>query len=100
MLTGRAAVRKWASDMYDQVSVAGTYPSSEVQLMGDWAVQRYSVSMTMTPKNGGAAVPFHGKGLHVFRRQPDGTWLIAQDIWNEDAPPAAVTPAITAPVKK
>jgi ketosteroid isomerase-like protein len=27
-----------------------------------------------------------GKGLHVYRRQPNGSWKLALDIWNSDRP--------------
>jgi hypothetical protein len=36
------------------------------------------------------------KGIHVMKRQPDGTWKIAQDVWNSDAPP---TPPPVPPAK-
>jgi ketosteroid isomerase-like protein len=28
-----------------------------------------------------------GKYIEIWRRQPDGTWLIAAEIWNSDNPP-------------
>ena len=27
--------------------------------------------------------------IHLLKRQPDGTWKIAQDVWNSDAPAVA-----------
>jgi len=38
------------------------------------------------PLEGGPVVQDRGKGLHVYRRQPDGSWKLAQDIWNSDNP--------------
>ena len=29
----------------------------------------------------------HGKWLTIWRKQPDGTWLLSQDIWNSDQAP-------------
>ncbi len=44
---------------------------------------------TFTPEAGGEAHTGNYKGIHIYRRQPDGSWRIAQDIWNSDeAPPA------------
>jgi ketosteroid isomerase-like protein len=60
-----------------------------VTVAGDWAIQRYAYQLTLTPKAGGQSMEERGKGIHIFRRQPDGSWLIVQDIWNSDAPPAA-----------
>jgi ketosteroid isomerase-like protein len=28
-----------------------------------------------------------GKYVTVYRREGDGSWVMAQDIWNSDAPP-------------
>ena len=27
-----------------------------------------------------------GKGIHVYRRQTDGTWKLQMDVWNSDRP--------------
>jgi ketosteroid isomerase-like protein len=27
------------------------------------------------------------KGIHIYRRQADGSWKITHDAWNFDAPP-------------
>jgi ketosteroid isomerase-like protein len=44
----------------------------------------------VTPKAAGAKPTTETiKGLHVLRRQTDGSWKIIQDIWNNDAPPPA-----------
>jgi ketosteroid isomerase-like protein len=84
---GHDSLRIWAQGMYQQFSVSGRYLSSDVTVAGDWASQRYTYSLTLTPKAGGQAMEEHGKGIHIFRRQPAGNWLIVQDIWNSDTPP-------------
>lgn len=38
------------------------------------------------PGAGGEAIEERYKGMHIYRRQPDGTWRIAQDIWNAAMP--------------
>jgi ketosteroid isomerase-like protein len=86
---GRESLRTWTQGMYQQFSVSGRYLSSDVTVAGDWAIQRYAYLLTLTPKAGGQSTEERGKGIHIFRRQPDGSWLIVQDIWNSDAPPAA-----------
>ena len=43
--------------------------------------------MIVTPRAGGEAVTETFKGIHVYRRQADGSWKIAQDAWNMDAAP-------------
>jgi uncharacterized protein (TIGR02246 family) len=89
---GRDAMKKWAETMFSQASLSGRYTSSDVTVSGDLAVVRYTGELTMTPKAGGAPVTERIKGIHVMKRQPDGTWKIAQDVWNSDAP--AVAPSL------
>ena len=84
---GRDAMRKWAETVFSQVAMSGRYTSSDVTVAGDLAVARYTADLTITPKAGGAPVTERIKGIHVMKRQPDGTWKIAQDVWNSDAPP-------------
>jgi len=89
---GRDAMRKWAETVFGQATMSGRYTSSDVTVSGDLAVARYTADLTMTPKAGGAPVTEKIKGIHVMKRQPDGTWKIAQDVWNSDAP--AVAPSL------
>lgn len=83
---GQDAVRKWGEAMFGQITLNGRYASSEVSVSGDWAVDRYTGVLTATPKAGGSATEEKIKGVHIMKRQPDGTWRIAQDVWNSDAP--------------
>ncbi len=65
------------------------YTGSDVTVAGDWAIERYVGTVMMTPKAGGETITETIKGIHIYRRQPDGSWRIAQDIWNSnEAPPA------------
>lgn len=95
---GLDAVKKWAEEtMFSQASVSGRYTSSDVTVSGDLAVARYTGELTITPKAGGAPVTERLKGIHVMKRQPDGSWKIAQDVWNSDAPAGPPPPP---PAKK
>jgi uncharacterized protein (TIGR02246 family) len=47
------------------------------------SVGRYSMTFP------GDAPPDRGKFIEVWTRQSDGSWLIADDIFNSDLPPAA-----------
>ena len=83
---GSTAVRTWIDNMLGQVTMMGRYTSSSVEVSGDWAIDHYAGELTMTPKAGGAPTTETIKGLHIYRRQPDGSWKIVQDVWNADAP--------------
>ncbi len=87
-LIGEAS-RSWFEETFDEYSLDIEYTDSDVTVIGDWAIERYAVTATFTPEAGGEAHTGNYKGIHIYRRQPDGSWRIAQDIWNSDeAPPA------------
>lgn len=92
MRAGTDAIRAWLQGMANQSAVAGRYTDAQVTVVGDVAVERFVAELRVTPKAGGPATEERFKGIHVYRRQPDGSWRITHDVWNTDAPPAA-TPA-------
>ena len=50
-----------------------------VTVVGDVAYTVSRDSLTVTPHAGGAAARLAGHRLTVWRRQPDGRWLLARD---------------------
>jgi len=87
MLSGKDAIRKWAADTVNRYRVSGKYTDRKIIVSGDWASERFAGELSLTPKAGGAAITERIKGIHILRRQPDGSWKIAQDVWNTDTPP-------------
>jgi ketosteroid isomerase-like protein len=86
---GIAALQSWWDGMASQVTLNVRYTSSDVTVAGDWAFDRYTGEVTITPKAGGAPTTEVIKGVHVLQKGADG-WRIVQDVWNSDtAPPAA-----------
>jgi uncharacterized protein (TIGR02246 family) len=51
----------------------------EVQVSGDWAWCSTDLRVEMTPAGGGAAVRRSGNTLSIFKRLPDGRWVLARD---------------------
>ena len=86
-ITGHEGLRSWAESFLEQFEMRGEYTSSNVTVAGDWAIERYTGAMTVTPRAGGESVEESVRGIHIYRRQADGTWRIAQDIWTTDVPP-------------
>ena len=81
---GHEGVRDWLMGVVAAFDISGGYTRTEVTISGETAVQRYYAEMQMTPKDGGDTVAVPVKGLHIMRRQADGSWKISQDIWNTD----------------
>jgi uncharacterized protein (TIGR02246 family) len=85
-IEGHAALRKWFNSLHEHSTLSGGYGESDVSVVGDWAIEHFTARLAVTPKAGGEAVDQENKGIHIYRRQPDGTWRIAHDIWNSDTP--------------
>ena len=51
----------------------------EIHVTGDWAYCWTDLSVVATPEKGGSPVKRSGNTMSIFRRQPDGTWLLARD---------------------
>jgi len=52
---------------------------------GNLAYERGIINMDIAPE-GGQAMKDKGKYLVVMKRQADGSWKVAVDIWNSDLP--------------
>ena len=85
-VSGKEAVRVWVLRMHEQFKIRGTYKSAEiVEVRGDVAVEWMTFNLTLQPIAGGEPMVEDGKGIHVYRRQSDGSWKISLDIWNSNA---------------
>jgi ketosteroid isomerase-like protein len=57
----------------------------EIVVSGDMAIVRLVWTLTIRPKDGGAAILSRERGLDVFRKQPNGTWKIVRFLaYNDD----------------
>ena len=63
------------------------FVSTEVEVLGRVAYHAYSYTWRVTPRAGGDATVSSGKGIHILRQQPDGSWKIAREIWNSSPGP-------------
>jgi ketosteroid isomerase-like protein len=89
---GLQAGQEWFAGLIEQFTVTLEYTGSDVSFAGDWAIERYTGTATFTPKAEGEPLTETIKGIHIYSRQADGSWLIAQDIWNTDVPLSADEP--------
>jgi uncharacterized protein (TIGR02246 family) len=51
----------------------------ELAILGEVAYTLCRDSLSVTPRAGGAATELAGHRITIYRRQPDGRWLLARD---------------------
>ena len=83
---GKEAVQSFYAVHFEQFTGTLAVSSEEHEVAGDWAFERGSYTVTLTPKAGGTPTDDEGKYLLISRRQPDASWRIARHIWNSNNP--------------
>jgi len=83
---GREAIGAYFRDLFSRSKFRFTFTSSHIHLAGDVATERVTYTVVIWPEVDAPAIEDAGKGLHVYRRQPNGSWKLAYDIWNSDQP--------------
>jgi uncharacterized protein (TIGR02246 family) len=84
---GRGAIGAWLKALPVVIADADG-EIVEVDGAGRLAYARGAYVMTMQVPGAAPPIRQEGKLLHIYARQQDGTWLLARDIWNANAPPA------------
>lgn len=59
----------------------------KIQICGQWAFLNGPWQRQDSAKQGGAVMKHGGYYLIVFKKQSDGSWKIARDIWNDTPKP-------------
>ena len=85
---GRGAMEIWLKALPVVITEADG-EALEVEVSRDFAYVRGTYAMSMAAPGGAERVRQEGKLLQIYARQQDGTWLLARDIWNANAAPAA-----------
>jgi uncharacterized protein (TIGR02246 family) len=76
---GRDAFPSGFLAAHRQARIHCTSELEEVQVRGEFAYTRARDSLAVTPHADGKAMLLAGHRLTVYRRQPDGRWLLARD---------------------
>ena len=85
---GRAALLQYLGELFLRARFAFEFEPTEIELGTELAVERVNYRVTMWSLGGQKQTEDVGKGLHVYRRQTDGTWKLQIDVWNSDRPAA------------
>jgi uncharacterized protein (TIGR02246 family) len=74
-VVGFDSIRTMYSDMMKRASMTVHFKTDEVAVAGDLAYERGTYTLKITDKATGRVVQdVKNKHLHIFKRQPDGTW--------------------------
>lgn len=84
-VSGKEAIGNWNRAISQQVRITNyTSRDEEIVVAGDWAFRRAAMHWTLTPVPGGAGAADSGKYIILYRRQPDGSWKVARDMWSSN----------------
>jgi uncharacterized protein (TIGR02246 family) len=67
------------SAAHQQVRIRCSSELEEVVVVGGVAYTRSRDALSVTPRAGGEATQLAGHRITVYRKQPDGRWLLARD---------------------
>ena len=86
---GREEIERYFRRLFSVSRFRFVFTSSKIEVCGEVAFERVEYEVAAWGTAGGPEVRDVGKGLHVYRLQPDGSWKLAMDIWNSDNPALA-----------
>ena len=92
--TTKEAIRNTWKDLLASPGVAISWKTTKVEVArsGDIAYTTGTYELTMNDASG-KPINDRGKYVEVWKKQTDGKWKVAVDIWNSDLPPSAAAPA-------
>src|SRR5262245_30191550 len=85
-IRGLKAIQAFWRDGFAQAETRFTFTPEQLDIDGGVGVERVRWSADSAPHCGGASTHDEGTCVWTWRRQKDGTWKIAQAIWNSDLP--------------
>ncbi|MDR7543024.1 MAG: SgcJ/EcaC family oxidoreductase [Armatimonadota bacterium] len=76
---GRDQLSANFSTAHQQVRIRCISELEEIVVVGDVAYTRSRDTLSITPHAGGEARQLAGHRITIYRKQPDGRWLLARD---------------------
>lgn len=88
-IRGKEAVRAWMTMFLSQYRTSSLVLADREVIVGvGTVVEVGTFEWGLTAVDGGRPVLDRGSYMQVWRRQPDGNWHFAREIWNSSAPQA------------
>ena len=90
---GRDAVHKWMTSFLAQYRTSSlTLNNREVRVGDGWAVELGTFEWSLQPVAGGSAVVDRGNYMQLWKKDGDGEWRFAREIYNSSVPPQPAVP--------
>ena len=80
------ALRSWHKQRIAEFTFDIVVSKPDVEVSGDWAIDRWSSTIILTPRDSGVSIQNIQKGLWIWHRELDGSWKLTCSIWNSDNP--------------
>jgi uncharacterized protein (TIGR02246 family) len=78
-MKGRAAFERGLRQVLAEHRVESSGEVQEVEVSGDLAYSWTHLTVKVIPRKGGNAMVRSGSALSVFRKQPNGSWVLTRD---------------------
>lgn len=83
---GKDKIRAFVQNLMNLFKWKMAINNEEVREADGWGYVRGTYTFELTPKEGGETIKGSGKYLTILERQDDGSWKIARDCFNYNAP--------------
>jgi uncharacterized protein (TIGR02246 family) len=87
-IVGKEAQRLRLAPAVEMFDASVDWNSEEARVAGDWAFDRGTMIMDVTPKSGGATQRVNGKYILILERTTVAAWKVARFMYNSSEPPA------------
>ncbi len=86
-VSGRRQLRKWVDGYFKAFKTHWVKKSKVIWVAGDYGFDQGIDTAHDVPRDGGPVQRYTVKGILIYKRQKNGTWLVYRDIWNFNSQP-------------
>jgi ketosteroid isomerase-like protein len=98
---GREEAVEWFGEYFAHFRIEGlAYTDRVVTALEGWAIERFNYRVAIQPIVEGERIVDEGRFLTVWKRDSNGEWKIAQQMWNSSRPIGSGTSRFMALLKQ
>ncbi|WP_340114050.1 YybH family protein [Maribellus mangrovi] len=83
-VVGNDALKSLYSNSFKTFTFQVNETLDEIVAFGDYGYTLGTWVGSMNPVDGGEPIPFNNKAVAIYKRQPDGSWLVYRNIYNSN----------------